>query len=345
MRAAVYDEFGGRITIRQVPDPVPRPDDVIVRVRATGVCRSDWHGWQGHDADIAELPHVPGHEMVGEVAAVGAAAGPWQVGDRVTTPFVAGCGRCDWCDGGDPQVCPDQAQPGFTHWGSFAEFVRVRHAAHNLVHVPDAIDDVAAASLGCRFTTAYRAIVSQGRIDPGQWLAVHGCGGVGLSAVMIGAALGARVAAVDPNPAAIRLAAELGAEITLGPDDRLVDTLVEITDGGAHVSIDAVGDVRVVADSVASLRRRGRHVQVGLLVGTDAAPAISLGRVIGHELELLGSHGIAPSDYAAVFHLVAANRLDLGRLVGRTCDLADGAEALMSMPADERPGMTVITDL
>ena len=196
MRAAYYEDFREPITIREVADPTVLDDGVVVRVRATGICRSDWHGWMGHDPDIVP-PHVPGHELAGVVEEVGRDVRRWAVGDRVTVPFVSGCGRCPPCLSGDPQICDDQFQPGFHGWGSFAERVGLRYADTNLVGLPEELDFVTAASLGCRFGTAFRAVEAQGRVSGGEWVAVHGCGGVGLSAVMIASALGAQVVAVD----------------------------------------------------------------------------------------------------------------------------------------------------
>ncbi len=187
MRAVVFDQYGGPAQVRDVPDPRPADHGVVVRVKATGLCRSDWHGWQGHDPDIT-LPHVPGHELAGVVEAVGPRVGTWRPGDRVTVPFVCACGTCASCARGDHQVCERQTQPGFTHWGSFAQYVALDHADVNLVAVPQDMSFATAASLGCRFATAFRAVVQQGRATAGEWVAVHGCGGVGLSAVMIAAA-------------------------------------------------------------------------------------------------------------------------------------------------------------
>ncbi|PLX44018.1 MAG: alcohol dehydrogenase, partial [Hyphomicrobiales bacterium] len=209
MRAVVYEAFSGPPEIRTVPDPVPAPHGAVLRVMANGVCRSDWHGWKGHDPDIT-LPHVPGHELAGIVEAVGSEVRNWRPGDRVTMPFVAGCGDCPECRAGHAQICDRQFQPGFTHWGSFAEYVGVHYADLNLVALPEALEFDMAARLGCRFATSFRALVDQGRVRPGEWVAVHGCGGVGLSAVMIARAMGARVIAVDTAPAALILARELG---------------------------------------------------------------------------------------------------------------------------------------
>src|SRR4051812_16501824 len=195
--------------VATVPDPAPGEHGAVVRVQATGRCRSDWHGWMGHDPDIVRFPHVPGHELAGVVEAVGARVGRWQPGDRVTVPFVCACGTCEQCAAGQHQVCDRQTQPGFTHWGSFAELVALDWADVNLVPLPDAVGFDAAAGLGCRFATAYRAVLQVGRLAPGEWVAVHGCGGVGLSAVMIAVAAGARVVAVDLSDDALALARSL----------------------------------------------------------------------------------------------------------------------------------------
>lgn len=167
MRAVVFEQFGEPATVKDVAAPTPTPHGVVVRVEATGLCRSDWHGWQGHDPDIT-LPHVPGHELAGVVEATGTAVTAWRPGDRVTVPFVCACGTCAACAAGDQQVCERQTQPGFTHWGSYAQYVALDHADVNLVALPDELSYGTAAALGCRFATAFRAVVAQGRVGPGS---------------------------------------------------------------------------------------------------------------------------------------------------------------------------------
>ncbi len=335
MRALVYDSFAGPLSVREVADPVAPASGVVVRVGATGVCRSDWHGWQGHDADITAFPHVPGHELAGTVEALGSGVSRWAVGDRVTVPFVNACGACPVCRAGNGQVCPRQRQPGFTHWGSMAELVALDAADTNLVGIPDGMSFAVAASLGCRFATAYRAIAQVGAVQPGEWAAVHGCGGVGLSAVQVAVALGAGVVAVDPSPGARELALSFGAAHAVADPA----SVVSLTDGGAHVSLDAFGSVAACLASIACLRPRGRHVQVGLLPGD--APQVPMSRVLSQELALLGSHGMAAADYPAMLRLVASGALRPDLLVSREVSLDEAGEALRAVGRD--PGITVVT--
>ncbi|MFD5629298.1 zinc-dependent alcohol dehydrogenase family protein [Streptomyces sp. NPDC127072] len=340
MRAVVFERYGEPAEVREVADPAPAEHGVVVRVEATGLCRSDWHGWMGHDSGIT-LPHVPGHELAGVVEAVGARVTGWRPGDRVTVPFVCACGSCPSCAAGDQQVCERQTQPGFTHWGSFARYVALDHADVNLVAVPDGMSAATAASLGCRFATAYRAVVARGGAAAGEWVAVHGCGGVGLSAVMIAAAAGARVVAVDVSPRALELARRFGAAEAVDAS-KVTDTaeaVRELTGGGAHVSLDALGSAATCAASVNGLRRRGRHVQVGLL---PAAPEIPMARVIALELDVLGSHGMAAHAYPDMLELVRAGVLRPDLLVTATIPLDAAPAALAAMGTTPGAGVTVI---
>ena len=300
MRAAVYRAFGGPVEIETVPDPEPPADGVVVAVRATGVCRSDWHGWMGHDPAIS-LPHIPGHELAGEVVARGPDVHAFADGDRVTVPFCCGCGRCEPCRRGWTQICDADFQPGFTAPGSFAELVALPRADLNLVRLPESLSFVEAASLGCRFMTAFAAVTEHGRVADGEWVAVHGCGGVGLSALMIASALGAAVVAVDVDPSTLSLARSIGAATCIDArDGDAAAAVVEATGGGAHVSLDALGSAATCRASVLSLRKRGRHVQVGLLLEVARDVALPMDRVIAYELELRGVHGMAVGRYDAL---------------------------------------------
>lgn len=337
MRAITYDRFGSPPTVRDVADPVCPPGGALVRVEATGLCRSDWHAWLGHDPDVA-LPNVPGHEFAGVVVEVGSGVTTRRVGERVTAPFVCACGTCPTCLRGDLQVCERQQQPGFTYWGSFAEFVAVPVAELNLVPLPDAVDAVSAAGLGCRFATAYRAVTAHARPAPGEWVAVHGCGGVGLAAVMIAVAGGARVIAVDPALAARARALGLGAEHAVAD----ATEVVAITGGGARASIDAIGGAASLLASVEGLRQRGRHVQVGLMGDETQVPARVIGLTLARELELLGSHGMSARGYPAMLARIVTGELDPGALVTRRVGLREGAIALGELGTAAVDGVTVL---
>ena len=343
MRAVLYEAFQQLPEVVTVDDPACPETGVVIEVAATGLCRSDWHGWMGHDPDI-RLPHVPGHEFAGVIAEVGSRVQGWHLGDRVTVPFVCACGQCDTCRRGEHQVCDRQFQPGFTHWGSFAELVAIDHAQVNLVRVPDDMAFETAASLGCRFATAYRAVVHHGRLQSGDWVVVHGCGGVGLSAVMIAAARGAQIIAVDISPTALELARTLGATATLDPGHaHVVNAVRDLTGGGAQVSIDALGSIETCQNSIRSLRKRGRHVQVGLMLGADNAPSVPMSTVIAAELEIVGSHGMATHDYPTMLAEITAGTLSPQRLVQHRIDLCEAPAKLAALDQQPGDGITIIS--
>lgn len=343
MRAAIYDEFGGPISVQEVSDPAPTATGVVLEVKACGICRSDWHGWMGNDPDI-RLPHVPGHELAGVIAAVGSEISNFKVGDRVTLPFVCGCGECEQCLSGDQQVCNRQFQPGFTAWGGFAEFVAIEYADANLIRLPEEFDFVTAASLGCRFATSFRAVVDQGKVREGQWVAVHGCGGVGLSAIMIAAAFGARVIAIDISRNALEFARSIGAEAVVNSSKSdVVQAVLDIIGGGAHISIDALGHPEVLLNSISALRKRGKHIQVGIMdAGKHLAP-VPVNKIIGRELEIIGSHGMQAHRYPEMLEMVGSGKLHPQKLIGKTVSLDQAGNELGEMNSFNSAGVTVIS--
>ncbi len=342
MKAAVYQEFRGPISVEQVLDPAPPDSGVVLRVGACGICRSDWHGWMGNDPDI-RLPHVPGHEIAGEVVEIGRSVGTFKPGDRVTLPFVCGCGDCEQCRSGNEQVCDHQFQPGFTAWGGFAEFVAIEYADKNLVRLPDNIDFVTAASLGCRFATSFRAVVDQGKVEAGQWVAVYGCGGVGLSAIIIAAAFGARVIAVDVTDEKLEFARSIGAEAVLNSSiNDPAQAILDLTDGGAHISIDALGHPDILFSSVSSLRKRGKHIQVGIMEAAKHSASVPVDKIIGRELEIIGSHGMQAHRYGEMLDMIVDGRLDPRKLIGDVIDLEQAPAMLERMNAFSGRGITVI---
>jgi len=343
MKALIVESFQQKPSVQTVSDPNPPMDGVVIEVKASGLCRSDWHGWMGHDSDI-RLPHVPGHEFAGVIREVGKGVSNWKIGDRVTVPFVCACGTCPTCQSGNQQICDDQFQPGFTHWGSFAEYVAVHRAETNLVRLPDSVSFEAAASLGCRFATSFRGIVAQGKVSGGQWVAVHGCGGVGLSAIMIAAALGATVIAVDISEEKLALAKAAGASILLNGKtcEDIPSTIIELTKGGAHVSVDALGSKITCYNSIASLRKRGKHIQIGLMAGTESNPPIPMHLVIAKELEILGSHGMQAHAYPEMMQLILEGKIAPEKLIGRRISLEQAVESLIAMDTFQENGMVMI---
>jgi len=343
MQAALFTKFKSPITVESVPDPTLHPNGVIIKVMATGICRSDWHGWMGHDSDV-QLPQVPGHELAGIVVEVGKNVRNWQKGDRVTLPFCCGCGYCPQCNTGNQQICDNYFQPGFTAWGSFAQYVHIAYADVNLVRLPAAMSFEAAAVLGCRFITAYRGIVAQGKLQPGHWVAIHGCGGVGLSALMIAKAIGAQTIAVDIDDTKLAFAKSLGANIALNAltikDIPLA--IKALTKGGVAVSVDALGSSITCVNSILSLRKRGKHIQIGLMTDSHATPPIPMGTVIANELEILGSHGMQAHQYPAMLDLIFTKNIPLEKMIGQHMDLASGAKALMAMNQFKNTGVMVI---
>lgn len=347
MKAAVFDRFQGPLAVRDVADPACPADGVVVKVEACGVCRSDWHAWRGADPDVA-APHVPGHEFAGVVTEVGAECRRFQRGDRVTAPFIIACGNCPDCLGGDPTVCNHQYVVGFSGWGAFAELTAVPRADFNLVKLPETMDFAVAAAMGCRLTTAFRGIADRARLKPGEWLAVHGCGGVGLSAIMIGAAMGAQILAVDVNAEALAMGRQLGANATLDPRSVPDAALAvrELTGGGAHVSIDALGITATFHNSIRGLRKLGRHVQIGMPLEEHATPPVPLlETVYSRQISIIGTRGIAASRFLALLSMIEAGRIDPARMITRRIALSELAAAVEAMNGYTGVGVTVIDRL
>lgn len=344
MRAALFETFRQPLAVTQVPDPACPADGAVIRVMACGVCRSDHHAWAGVDPDVV-VPHVPGHEFAGVIVETGPGCTRWKSGDRVTAPFILACGKCPDCLGGDPTVCNYQHVAGFSSWGAFAELIAVPHADFNLVRIPEALGFAETAGMGCRLTTSFRALVDRARLQPGEWLAVHGCGGVGLSAVMIGSAMGARVVAVDINEAALVMARTLGATATLnvtGITD-VGGAVRGMTESGTHVSLDALGVTQTFHNSIRSLRKLGRHVQIGMPVGKHVEPTIPLlETVYSRQISIMGTRGIAASRFPALLAMVDAGRIDPARLITRRIGLDEAGAAIAAMDGYTGTGITVI---
>ena len=341
MEAIRFEQFGGTLSLVKVANPRAIAKSVVIKVMATGLCRSDWHAWMGHDTGIT-LPHIPGHEFAGVIVEIGSEVQNFQVGDRVTVPFVCGCGICNYCLRGDAQVCPFQTQPGFTHFGSFAQDVEIHNADFNLVRLPDELSFESAASLGCRFATSFRGLVDRAKVQVDDFVAIIGCGGVGLSAIMIAKAFGARTIAVDISDLALAKAKAIGADfiINSGKSDALVEILT-LTGDGADIAIDALGSEATSTLGILALRRRGKYLQLGLLPSESGKSSIPMARAIAYELDLLGSHGMAAVDYPRILEMVSKGKLRPDLLIEERISFADIPEALANFANRTVSGITI----
>ncbi len=347
MKAAVMEGIREPLVVRDVPDPRPPDNGVVVRVEANGICRSDWHLWTGDWTWLGltvALPHVLGHEFCGVIDEVGRDVGRWKKGDRVLVPFSMGDGTCEWCRGGHQNVCDTIMTPGFATWGGYARRAAVPFAEVNLVELPARVGFVEAASMGCRYMTSFHGIVDQARVGAGEWVAVHGCGGVGLSAVQIATALGANVIAVDVSDEKLAFAKELGAVATVNASDgQAPAAIVELTKGGAHVSVDALGIAATCRSSIMSLRKRGRHLQIGLTSAAEKGEIpIPIDLLVLKEASIIGSLGMQAPRFGAMLHMVETGKLAPGKLVHRTITLEDAGAVLASMDRFATVGVTVI---
>ena len=343
MRAAVIRQYRADLSLETVPDPVCEADGVVVKVLACGICRSDWHGWVGEHAKV-KPGAIPGHEYCGEVVEAGPLA-RWKVGEKIIAPFILACGECPECRSGQTTTCRAQRVPGFGEPGAYAEYVSVPHA-HNLTRLPEFLTPALAAGLGCRVTTAYHALTGRAGLQAGEWLAIHGTGGIGLSALLIGKALGARIVAVDVVADRLTHALSLGAEHVINAaDGDTAARIREVTGGGAHVSIEALGIEATANASIECLRPLGRHVQVGLPTGHTATMQINMNAVYMKQLALFGTRGMPAWRYPSLLSLIETGRVDVRPIVARHVALSQATQELRAFDGPMPPGVAVITDL
>ena len=348
MKAAVLQEFGKPLVMTSsYKDPECGPADAVLKVEANGICRSDWHLWQGGWEWIGFVPPVPtvlGHEYCGVVEQVGPEVKRFKKGQRVVAPFHHSCGVCESCQAGHQNVCSDLRIPMFHYSGGFGQYAQVARADVNLVALPEEISFEAAASLGCRFITAFHGVVHQGRVQPGEWVAVFGCGGVGLAAVEICTALGANVIAVSRGEKKLALARELGAVHTLKAGEAgVTEQIVELTGGGAHVSVDALGTSATTLPAIAALRTRGRHVRLGMSGKEDKGQiSLPVDVFVARELSFVGSFGMQAQRYPEMLRMVSAGQLHPEKLIEQRVPIEKASDVLESMTDFGTVGVAVI---
>jgi len=347
-RAAILEAYDEPLDVCDVDSVSPDSDGIVVNTDACGICRSDWHAWKGHWPSVP-MGHILGHEPAGTVTAVGEDVENFAVGDEVGIPFNVACGQCEFCWGGESHMCSDGLSLGFAPElpGAFTSEFAIPNADFNAVHLPDQMAPVEMAALGCRFATSFHALAHKADVEAGDWLAVHGCGGIGLSAVNIATALGANVVAVDLNDEALDLAERVGAVATLNASDtdETPSAVRDITDGGADISVDALGIAETCCNSVESLGPQGQHVQVGMTTDDEAGEvSLPVDSIVGSELELVGVKGMPPNRYSELFQMIASGKVQPAKLVTNRVGLEDVSGRLRSMDDYGTLGFEVVTE-
>ena len=341
MRAAVIREFNADLSIDTVPDPACPENGVVLEVAACGVCRSDFHGWTGHHPKV-NPGDILGHEYCGTVVEAGPGA-THKIGDRLIAPFILACGKCQACHTGVSNTCADQIVPGFGTPGAYAQYVAVPFD-HNLVHLPESITPALAAGLGCRVTTAWHALTDRAEVRAGEWVAVHGTGGIGLSALLLAKLLGARVVVVDVVEEKLTHAKSLGADASVNAaEGNVAEAIIDITGGGAQVSIEALGIEATTNASLECLATLGRHVHVGMPAG-DGRMDINLRAIYAKQLAFYGTRGMPSWKYPTLLGMIEREEVDLSPMVAREITLAEASGELRAMHGPTAPGTAVITN-
>jgi D-arabinose 1-dehydrogenase-like Zn-dependent alcohol dehydrogenase len=342
MKALVMDAVGKPMAVKDFPQPECSTDGAIVRVQACGICRSDWHMWMGDWTWIGFTSHFPtvlGHEFAGVIEEVGKDVKKLKRGDRVVAPLSQACGTCEDCTSGHSNLCF-----GGSSAGGFGQFAKLGYADYNTVRLTEAIDFVEGASMGCRYVTAYHAIMDQARVKADESVVIYGCGGVGLSAAQIAASVGARVIAVDLDDRKLELAKRVGAcDVVNGKNTDPVAAVKDLTHGGAHVSVDALGIAATCQNALMSLRKLGRHVQIGLTTQKEKGQvALPIDLIVLAELQIMGSSSIPTWRYPAMLEMVERGKLSPKQLVTNAIPLSKAFEVIDQMSRFENVGISVI---
>ena len=341
MRAAVVREFHDDLSIETVADPVCPDNGVVLEVAACGVCRSDYHGWTGTHPKVKN-GSILGHEYCGTVVDAGPQA-QFKPGDRVIAPFILGCGKCSACHTGVSNTCADQIVPGFGTPGAYAEYVAVPFD-HNLVTLPDTMSPALAAGLGCRVTTAWHALTDRANVRAGEWVAVHGTGGIGLSVLLLAKMLGAQVVVVDIVDDKLEHAKQHGADATVNAAKvDAAEAIRDLTGGGAQVSVEALGIAATTNASVECLATLGRHVHVGMPSG-DGMMEINMRAIYAKQLAFYGTRGMPSWKYPTLLDMIERGQVDISPMVAREVALSDASAELRAMGGPTTPGTAVITD-
>jgi 6-hydroxycyclohex-1-ene-1-carbonyl-CoA dehydrogenase len=324
VKAAVFHAAHCPLEVEEVTTPVPGPGEVLIAVAGCGVCHTDLHYLDHGTPTFKVPPIILGHEVAGTVAGIGAGVTAFAEADRVLVPAVLSCGFCTLCRAGRENICENSRMLGNHMDGGFAEYLVV--PAKDVFRMPDDIPLVEGSIIADAVTTPFHAVVRRGKVIPGDWVLVVGCGGVGLSLVQIAVAVGGRVIAVDVNDRKLDTATRFGAVATFNPaGGRKLDREIRaLTGGGVDVAFEAVGKAATQEVALTCLRTGGRLVLVGY--SPETLP-LNAGRVMFRELDVIGSLGCRPVDYPRAIELVRQGRVRLQELVTHRFPLAKIREA------------------
>jgi len=336
------DAVGKPMAVKEAPAPECPANGAIVHVQACGICRSDWHMWMGDWTWIgfeSHLPTVLGHEFAGVIEEVGPEVKKLKRGDRVVAPLSQACGTCEDCTSGHSNLCF-----GGSSAGGFGQLARLAFADFNAVKLHQSIDFAEGASMGCRYVTAYHGIMDQARVKADESVVIYGCGGVGLSAIQIAASVGARVIAVDLDDRKLELAKSVGAaHVVNAKNTDPVQAVKDLTHGGAHVSVDALGIATTCQNALMSLRKLGRHVQIGLTTQKEKGQvALPIDLIVLAELQIMGSSSIPTWRYPAMLEMVERGKLAPRKLITNTIPLEQAFGVIDQMSRFENVGISVI---
>jgi len=340
MRAWVLREYDRDMSLEKLADPVPGPSDIILRVKACGVCGTDLKIVSGRiPTPIVTLPHTPGHEIAGEVVAVGSGVTDVKIGQRGVAYFYIGCKECEMCRTGRENVCFSIRRLGFELPGGFAEFVKM--PAYNFCPFDQDIPFHQMAVLPDAVATSYHALKTMADVKVGQDVLVMGVGGLGIHAVQIAELMGARVFAVDRRSEPLRLASELGADFMIDSSDpESQKKVLSVTKGkGVDVIIENVGSIQSFQWCLPSLKRGGRLI----LVGYDPSVPLAINGMEMHynEWTISGSRTSTKQDVLEVIDLV--QRAKIKPIIYRQLDWERANEAIDELKSRKGIGRTVLT--
>jgi len=347
MKAVRLTAIGRPLEMMEIPLPAVGPQDVLVQVRAAGICHSDAH-YRAGVSPAGPLPLTLGHEVSGVVAQVGELVSGWRPGDRACLHYLATCGHCAYCHQGTEQFCVAGQMIGKQRDGGYAEFIVV--PARSVFPLPDAIPFEQGAVMMCSSATAFHGL-RKGRLAAGETVAVFGAGGLGMSAIQLARAMGSlRIFAVDRDAGRLALAERLGAvpvrtdspgvDATTPLDQdcqsSVADEIHRLNGGrGVDVALDFVGVPATMRPAIASLAPFGRVVAVGL--GDQPVPIYPYQEIIGREAEIIGCSDHLASEIPLLTELVRRGSLDLAPVVTEVIPL-DAAAINAALDRLERYG-------